>query len=59
MRILNKNRYTGRALSAELDALERHGASMMGGGYSIIGWLHGTAYSAFRWARVASDYACW
>lgn len=51
--------YLGRVLTAEHDGLAAHGATLMGGGYTIMGWLHGVQLHAFTHARVSMDYACW
>ena len=51
--------YVGRVLTAEHDGLAAHGASMMGGGYTMLGWLHSVQLDGVTHARVSDDYACW
>lgn len=51
--------YLGRVLTAEHDGLAVHGASLMGGGYTMIGWLHSVQLPGVTHARVSDDYACW
>ena len=51
--------YIAKVLTAELDALERNNATLMGGGYTMLGWMNGVRSKAMTHARVAEDYACW
>ena len=51
--------YSGRVLTNELRGLEVNGATMMAGGYTLIGWLNGVKSPALTHARVSNDYACW
>jgi len=38
----------------------KNGATIMGGGYTMLGWLHGVTLPGLTHARVGSaDYACW
>ena len=47
--------YLGRVLTAEHDGLQTHGASLMGGGYTMIGWLHSAQLPSVSHARVSAD----
>ena len=51
--------YVGKVLTAELKALEKVNATLMAGGYTVVGWLNGVKSKAMTHARVAADYACW
>ena len=51
--------FADSALAAQLDALEAHNCTMMGGGYTAKGWLHGSRHKALTHARVAGDYFGW
>lgn len=51
--------YAESVLTAELRALEKSNATMMAGGYTLMGWLNGVTNKALTHTRVASDYACW
>lgn len=51
--------YTASVLTAELKALEKVNATMMAGGYTMLGWMNGLTSPAITHARVANDYACW
>jgi hypothetical protein len=51
--------YTAKVLTAELEALDKAGATMMAGGYTMIGWMNGVRSRAITHARAAGDYACW
>lgn len=57
MQVLN---YTGSVLTAQGQALAKHGASLQAGGYSLVGWLHSvTLGKVVTHARTSDDYACW
>eukprot|EP00040_Diaphanoeca_grandis_P039050 m.258025 g.258025 ORF g.258025 m.258025 type:complete len:1139 (+) comp36016_c0_seq1:75-3491(+) len=51
--------YIGRVLKAEHDGLRAHGASVMCGGYTMIGWMNSVRLPGVTHARVSMDYACW
>lgn len=51
--------YLGHVLTAEHDGLAFHNASMMGGGYTMLGWIHSVQLKGVTHARVSADYACW
>ena len=51
--------FADSALAAQLNALEAHNCTMMGGGYTAKGWLHGSRHKALTHARVAGDYFGW
>jgi hypothetical protein len=51
--------FADSALAAQLDALEAHNCTLMGGGYTAKGWMHGSRHKALTHARVAGDYFGW
>ena len=58
-RCLSEPGFGDSALAAQLDALEAYGCTLMGGGYTAKGWLHGSRHKALTHARVGADYFGW
>jgi hypothetical protein len=58
-RCLEEPGWADSALSAQLSALEHHNCTLMGGGYTAKGWLHGSKHRALTHARLGGDYFGW
>eukprot|EP00039_Didymoeca_costata_P013134 m.195002 g.195002 ORF g.195002 m.195002 type:complete len:875 (+) comp15686_c0_seq3:99-2723(+) len=51
--------YIERVLSAEAQGLATHGAHIMAGGYTMLGWFNSVRQPILTHGRVNADYACW
>jgi hypothetical protein len=58
-RCLSDPGFADSALAAQLNALEDHNCTLMGGGYTAKGWLHGSRHKALTHARLGADYFGW
>lgn len=58
-RCLEEAGWADSALAAQLSALWRHNCTLMGGGYTAKGWMHGSQHKALTHARLGGDYFGW